>query len=88
MNRMAKYDHVVFEQFEDGVYVVNDEGWLPEEWEAAKHVCAICERAFVTLLADGRLGGSGNQRYCSRECYTAGRRRLARGWATRKKRAA
>ena len=68
MNRMANYDRIVFERFEDGFYVVHDEGWTEREWMRARHVCGICDAAFVTLTADGTAIAGSKQRYCSRQC--------------------
>ena len=85
MNRMANYDRIVFEHFEDGFYIVHDEGWTSEEWQAARHVCSVCGARFVILNSEGRPISGNKQRYCSQVCSTEGKRRAARQWASRRR---
>jgi hypothetical protein len=62
-----KKDRVRFAELIDGFYCIDDQAWLPLDWQRDSKACLICGRRYITL--DHRS----MPKVCSRECWYARR---------------
>ena len=73
-------------ELEDGLLLVGDEAWRPDEIEEAVATCIVCGLRFVVFTDLDTPVVSPRRKCCSDECRLEQKRRLSRSgrWASRR----
>lgn len=79
--------HVVYEEWQDGFVIVDEEAYLPGEYDRHAKRCPVCERRFMVIVESGERSVAAT-RYCSDDCRRAINRQRSRAYMERKRSAA